>query len=422
MVGAGGAGFPTYVKLSQPVDILIVNGAECEPLLRKDNVVMRHFTAEFLAGLELIRQALTPRRTVIGIKEKNRETVEAVRAGLNGDIELQLLEDYYPAGDEANLVYEVSGKTIPPGGIPLQIDIVVMNVETIVNIHQAERGQPVTHTMVTVGGAVRQPVTALFPVGLSFEEAIRFAGSSPLRDYVAIDGGPMMGRVVEDMSTPLVKTSSGIIVIPCEHGYARQLLKSATLRTRIGRSVCDQCNMCTQMCPRYLLGYQVEPHQVMRHQQTRSEPPASRWGELCVECGLCTLAACPEGLDPRLACQLSKQSLQRQETAPRRQPAATPHPMYAYRKLSGKQMLRKLGLKPYDTAAPFRRFEEETGRLTIPLRQHIGQPAAPVVKTGSKVKAGELIADVPAPQLGVGVHAPRTSEVISVNQEEIVIQ
>lgn len=422
-MGAGGAGFPTYVKLAEPVDTLIINGAECEPLLYKDNTLMQRHTAELMAGIKLIQQLLSPERTVIGIKSKNSRSIEQVRRfAPETDLEIHLLEDYYPSGDEVNLLFEITGKTIPPAGIPLAINIVVLNVETVINIQRASRDQPVTHTMITVNGAVRQPVTSWFPIGISFAEAIAFAGGSNLRDYVAIDGGPMMGRIVEDMDTPVVKASSGILVIPRDHGYARLMTSSPESRTRIGRSACDQCNMCTQMCPRYLLGYPVEPHRVMRHQQTITTPPVSRWGELCCECGICTLVSCPENLDPRLACQLSKQSLRQIGEKYNGPKIAVPHPLGDYRKLASKQVIRRLGLSAYQTETPFREFEAFSGNLRLKLSQHAGTAATPVVKAGDRIKTDQLLAEVQPDQPGVGVHSPINGTVIGVNEEEIVIQ
>jgi Na+-translocating ferredoxin:NAD+ oxidoreductase RnfC subunit len=423
VIGAGGAGFPTYVKISQPVETLIINGAECEPLLNKDNALMQHFTEELVQGIALLQEALKPVRTVIGIKAKNSDSISIVsKAADRIDLELFQMEDYYPAGDEVNLVYEITGKLIPPAGIPLALNIVVLNVETVINLFHASRNKPVTHSMVTVTGAVRQPVTSWLPVGLSIRKAIEFAGGTSLRDYLIIDGGPMMGRLVEDLEQPVEKTSSGFIVVPRTHGYVKRQLVSAEQRTRIGRSVCDQCNMCTQLCPRYLLGYTVEPHRVMRHQQTVDTNPVSRWGEICCECGICTLVSCPENLDPRLACQLSKQSLRKLGETYHGPTTAVPHALGEFRKLSTSYVIRRLGLLEFKKQAPFREYRGDCGDLIIRLNQHIGTKASPEVEVGDKVSADQLLASVPTDNLGVGVHSPASGTVVGINSEEIIIQ
>ena len=141
VVGAGGGGFPTHVKLNAKAEILIANGAECEPLLHKDAVIMEESAAELVRGMELAMDAVGAREGVIGIKGKKKHAVEAVQAASKGTrVRVQLLGDYYPAGDEYDLVYNVTGKLIPPGGIPINVGVVVNNVETFVNIAAAHDG------------------------------------------------------------------------------------------------------------------------------------------------------------------------------------------------------------------------------------------------------------------------------------------
>src|SRR5271169_3143527 len=133
VVGAGGGGFPTHVKLAAKADTIIANGAECEPLLHKDAVIMEEEAAALVQGMLLAKEAVGARDAVVGIKGKKKRAVEAVERACKGtDVRVHLLGDYYPAGDEYDLVYEVTGKLIPPAGIPLQVGVVVNNVETFV--------------------------------------------------------------------------------------------------------------------------------------------------------------------------------------------------------------------------------------------------------------------------------------------------
>ena len=141
VVGAGGGGFPTHVKMASKADTVIANGAECEPLLHKDAVVMEKQAAELVRGMELAMGAVGAKAGVIGIKAKKKLAVETVTAACKGTaLRVQLLGDYYPAGDEYDLVYEVTGRLIPPGGIPIQVGVVVNNVESFVNIAAAAEG------------------------------------------------------------------------------------------------------------------------------------------------------------------------------------------------------------------------------------------------------------------------------------------
>ncbi len=419
LVGMGGAGFPTHVKLDSSVDTLLINAAECEPLLRKDNVVMQTCPEEVAAGIRVAAELCGASRVVIGIKAKNRASIAAM-ASVAGDLfEIHELGDFYPAGDEVTLVYELTGRIVPPSGIPLQVGCVVINNETALNIHEALAGQPVTHTFLTVSGEVRKPQTVRAPIGVSFRELVQHAGGTRLKDWVILDGGPMMGRIVTDPDTPVVKTSSGVIVLPTDHPYVERELRPREAKFRIGKSVCDQCSLCTQFCPRYLLGHPLEPHQAMRQQFIIDFPAHSRWGQVCCECGLCTLFACPEGLYPREACQDSKRSLAALGEAYNGPSEVTVHPMYDHRKVPTKKLLMRIGLSRFEHDAPYTDYEGGRGPLRIRLDQHIGAPARPVVSEGEQVRRGQLLARPPEGALGVPVHSPREARVEALEDLEI---
>src|SRR5580700_3745982 len=194
VVGAGGGGFPTHVKLGAQAETVIANGAECEPLLHKDAVIMEESAAELVRGMQLAMEAVGAREGVIGVKGKKKHAVEAVTAASKGtNVRVQLLGDYYPAGDEYDLVYNVTGKLIPPGGIPIAVGVVVNNVETFVNIAAANEGRPLTHKMLTIAGAVKNPVTIKVPIGTTYRQCVEYAGGLTTDDPVMCIGGLMMG-------------------------------------------------------------------------------------------------------------------------------------------------------------------------------------------------------------------------------------
>ena len=151
VVGAGGAGFPTYVKAQSQVEYVIANGAECEPLIHKDAELMKHFPAGILAGMTSMMEATGAKTGKFGVKTKNAEALEALKHNLKSDrIEFVTLGDFYPSGDEYELVYAATGRLIPPAGIPLQVGSVVNNVETLYNVHLAEQGAPVPRKFLSV--------------------------------------------------------------------------------------------------------------------------------------------------------------------------------------------------------------------------------------------------------------------------------
>ena len=315
VVGAGGGGFPTHVKLAATADTVIANGAECEPLLHKDAAVMERQAGELVHGMVLAMQAVDAKDGFIGIKAKNRHAVAAVEAACAGTpVRVHLLGDYYPAGDEYDLVYSVTGRLIPPAGIPLHVGVVVANVETLVNIAAAAEGHAVTHKTLTIAGAVAEPLTLTVPLGVTLRECLQAAGGATVADPVLAIGGMMMGEHTGDFDRPVTKTTGGVIVLPRDHHVMARKFKPVKIQHAIGKSACDQCRYCTEYCPRYLLGYAVEPHQVMRSLAFTATGKEywNDWAALCCSCGLCTLFACPEELYPKEACDQSKAEMRQQ--------------------------------------------------------------------------------------------------------------
>ena len=198
VVGAGGAGFPTQVKINASVDIVIANGAECEPLLRAHQLIMASESEKIILGLQAVMLSTGAKSAFIGLKQKYYSAVRNLQAAIDrtGDsrIKLYFLPDFYPAGDEHALLHEVTGRIVPEGGIPLNVGVVVINVETLINVAQAMIGVPVTEKYLTVTGAVRRPITLKVPLGMKVAELIALAGGANVAEYRLVDGGPMMGK------------------------------------------------------------------------------------------------------------------------------------------------------------------------------------------------------------------------------------
>lgn len=425
VVGAGGAGFPAYVKAASRVEFVIANGAECEPLLHKDFELMKRFAAEIVEGMALMMEATGARRGKFGIKEKNKEAVEAVQPHLDRiSADLVLLGDFYPSGDEYELVYSATGRLIPPAGIPLQVGCVVNNVETLYNIQQASSGKPVTHKFLSVAGAVREPKSFWVPAGTPFRELIELAGGASVPDFGIFVSGIMMGRLTFDLDEVVTKTTAGLILLARDHYLVQRKERPLEDMHRIGKSACDQCSYCTEFCPRYLLGYEVLPHKVMRSLgfTLAGSDLWNQAAELCCACGLCTLYACPEDLYPKEACDRAKQDLRSAGIRFVQQKPVAVHPMKEHRRVPLAQLRRRLKIEEFERETPFASVDHHPRRVRILLKQHAGKPAVPAVREGDRVEAGAPVGRVPEGELGADVHASIPGKVSRVTAEFVEIE
>lgn len=419
VVGLGGAGFPTGKKLDCRVEWLIVNGAECEPLLRTDRYLMRHNAGRVVRAAGAVARMVGAKHCVIALKRAYTEEWKALEAALVGGgtvpIELFPLDSFYPAGDEQVLVYEVTERVVPPAGIPLDVGAVVSNLATMNAISDAMDGIPLTKKYITVTGEVKRPTIVRAPVGTSFEECIRLAGGSKEERYCVIDGGPMMGKVMgyeEAREAAVTKTTSGIIVLDEDH-YLSVLSKTPVGRMkRLASAACIQCSYCTQLCPRNLLGHPLEPHKIMRRFAAGGDipslldDPVVRQAAICCQCGVCEQYACPMGLTPRRINALIRDEM-RKAGIPyeRREALWEADPERRNRKLPTKRAAARSGVLDYydfeiDTLA-----EAAPSTVRISLRQNMGAPAQPVVQEGDRVREGQLIARCPEGKLGADIHA-----------------
>lgn len=427
VVGAGGAGFPAHIKLNNKADVVIANGTECEPLLRVDQQLMETYPEKLIEGLRIAMKITNAERGVICLKEKYHKAQEILKGviGSNRNISLHLTGNYYPAGDEQQIVYEVTGKVVPLGGIPIDTGAVVSNVSTLLNITAAADNIPVTGRFVTVAGAVKNPVTLNVPIGTPIKKLVEIAGGlDSSRGYTLILGGPVMGKVEENWMTPVTKTLGGIIVLPSDHSLITKKTSSLEKDARLAKSLCCQCNYCTQLCPRNALGLGVEPHKVMR---ATGYGGAAAIGDArtvfgCCDCGLCTYYACNMGLSPGRMVSLIKSGLIKKGVKPHKKIPMEVSDSREYRKVPVKRFLERLGLGQYDIAAPINTEILKVEEVKIPLKQHIGIPAVPSVNKGDLVQQGDLIGKLEQGKVSVNIHASIAGEVISVSDEYIEIK
>ncbi|MBU2574312.1 MAG: SLBB domain-containing protein [Elusimicrobia bacterium] len=430
VVGAGGAGFPAYIKAQSRAEYALANAAECEPLLKKDQMLLEYFPERIFDGLELMMRSTGAGAGIIAVKKKHEKIIKRLEetARNRRNISIGRLGDYYPAGDEQCLVYELTGRVTPMGGLPLDVGCVVNNVETLYNAAAGGKA-PVTEKFVTIAGAVKTPCTIKVPVGITYAEAVEIAGGLKVAQAAGIDGGAMMGKVITDFGTVINKASGGLIVLPKNHPLIVRKAQGRAVFARIGRSVCDQCSFCTELCPRYLLGHSVQPHRAMRSLLFAGAGRRihSEFALLCCECSLCTLYSCPEGLNPKEVCVSGKGDLRDMKinfknSALNTGKASLPHPVREERKVPVSKLIKRLGLAEYDTDAPYLEHGYKPARVRISLNQHIGVPCSPTVGIGQSVAKGELIGDVPADKLGCPVHASIDGKVSKINDKYVEIE
>jgi len=411
VVGAGGAGFPTHVKLSAEADTVVLNAAECEPLLHKDKEVLKHYPDQVLAGLTAAMSLVGASRGAIGIKGKYEEVIASLRKCVPSNIEIVPLPDTYPSGDEFILVYDVLGRVIPPGGLPLHVGAVVINVETALNIANAP-SKPVTEKYLTIGGGVAEPVTLRVPVGITLGECLAAAGGPTVPEPCLMVGGVMMGYLAGGPDELVDKTTGGVIVLDASSPLIQRRRQNWQQIARIGRSACDQCSFCTELCPRWLLGHPIEPHKAMRSLgfNLTGEPNVIGTA-FCCECNLCSLYSCPEDLDPKNVCVQNKRRLaaegrrwEQPPFLPERAKSLLPN-----RRAPTARLMHKLGLNRFRNVGPLREETLTTRRVGIKLKQHVGAPCQPVVSVGQQVQPGQLLAEPPVQNgkkaLGAPVHA-----------------
>ena len=413
IIGAGGAGFPTHVKLNTQAEYILLNGAECEPLLRVDQQLLRDHAEEILLGFEEARKLVNASKGIVGIKGKHAEVIKSLRKTIEelnlNQLTVGILPDMYPAGDEQVLVYELTGRVVPEASIPAAVGCVVINAETTLNLYRAiEKSEAVTMKYVTVSGDVPNPATVKVPVGTPVLEVLSLSGRTDFTNCRVIDGGPMMGPLLSDLSGYVTKKSKGFIVLPQDHPLVVKKERELRAAIHLNKTACEQCRLCTDLCPRHLLGHSTAPHKMVRALTYGQEAGESVAEALtCCQCNLCEYFSCPAGISPKMANVKYMNELR--ERGIRFSPTKEAYKVSAmreYRKVPTGRLIARLGLKQYDRPAPLREDASFAPELVcLSLTAHVGAPAKPLVKEGDEVLCGQLIAEVPESSMGACVHA-----------------
>ncbi len=293
IVGMGGAGFPTFIKLNPPkdktIDYIIVNGAECEPYLTSDHRVMLEETDRVVLGLSVILSMYPDAKGVIGIEDNKpdaikamEEAVEAFKASSNlpfaKNMSVATLATKYPQGAEKQLIYSVTKREVPAGKLPADAGCIVQNIDTVVAIHRAFfRGRPLMRRIVTLSGEnVKNPGNYKVRIGTSYRQLIEHAGGLIDESKKIISGGPMMGIALFSVDVPIIKTSGAILLLSDNEMHTGE------------ESACIRCGKCVGACPMNLLPLELD--KFARHKA--HDRFDTYKGMNCIECGSCSFV-CP---------------------------------------------------------------------------------------------------------------------------------
>lgn len=357
VVGAGGAGFPAFRKLTK-AETIIVNCAECEPLLMLHKQLLAAEAEKIVKALNLVAEACGASEAVIALKHTYKDAIAAVTAA-GGKV--KTLPAVYPAGDEVVLVYEVTGRVVPPGSIPISQGVIVFNVETMYNIYHAVfEDKPVTEKLVTITGAVAKPITVTATLGTPISALVEQAGGAKVKNPAYLVGGPMMGHLLPG-STEVTKTTNAVIVLAEDHPLVQRKQTRLSAELKRASSACCQCRTCTDLCPRHLLGHPIEPHAFMRAASDRNVQDTKVFlnAMFCSGCGVCEAYACPQGLSPRRLIGEYKLQMRKAGVAAPKTAAGPVNPDRRYHQVPAERLAARLGLDEYNVMAPWVREESE---------------------------------------------------------------
>lgn len=426
IVGCGGAGFPSYAKLNKNAQTLIINCAECEPLLRLHRQLIEKAPEEILQTAQLIAETIGAKEVIIGIKEAYKNAINSLNAVIDKFplVRLHLLDEVYPAGDELILIYETTHKVVQPGNLPISVGVIVYNVETVYNVYNALHGKPVTHKYVTVTGEVNKPTTFYAPIGSKIYGLIKRSGGSKIEDPAILIGGPLMGFIGNDQDV-VTKTTNAIIVLPKDHPVILRKRTRVAIDLKRAMASCCNCNYCTDLCPRHLIGHPIDPAKFMRTVSNQDSINIEPYLDIkyCSQCGVCEAYACQQGLSPRVLIQAVRNRLNAAGVVyPKFEGTAVPLENRELRRVPLERLINRLDLRKYMNSAPIYMDPINAKEVEILLKQHIGVPAKSLVKVNDIVKEGDIIAYAPETSMSVNIHSSINGTVVDVNDHHVVIR
>ncbi len=426
VIGAGGAGFPTAFKYTEDANTLVINAAECEPLLYTDYYILKLELQKVVGAAELVMDTCKMKQGFLSLKEHTAERLGFVEGQLLSEkLRVKVLPNVYPMGDEIVMIYETTGDVVAPGSLPITKGIVVNNVETLYNIYNAVYGaKPVTEKWLTIGGDVEKPCVLKAYVGTPVNELLDKLGVSVPETHVVIDGGPAMGNIINPVVDVITKTTKSLLILPKTIPAVRTKLGSQELAIKRASSACCSCSRCTDLCPRHLLGYSLEPHKIIRAAAAGTlDPELYKNAQLCCGCGVCEIVACCHELSPKkMYAKIKGLMAQNKIRYEHKGAEAKALDVREFRMLPSDRFMQMLGVAKYDSGVPqfIKDFELMPSSIKLALKQHVGAPAKLNVKAGDFVCETDVIG-LAAEGISANIHSSIDGKVISVSDREVVI-
>ena len=427
VVGAGGAGFPSYAKLAAGADLLVINSAEGEPLIYTDFVLMREKMDHIIDGIRAVMDNSEVKHTYLAVKE-HRAVMLGYRDGeeLSPGVTVKFLPNVYPMGDEINLIYEATGRLVKPGTLPITSGVIEFNSETAYNICNAVKyNKSVIRKWVTVAGDIDKKYVVNVPIGMKVSDLFARLSITVPETHSVFDGGPSMGRICDTNRAVVTKTTKSLLVLPNHIPATAHKKVAIDDMLRRASSACCGCYRCTDMCPRHSLGYPLEPHKMIRAALSgvvNDAPELVKNATLCCSCGVCTEVCCqdisPKDVILHLKGILAKNKIR---FTPDENTEYTPMEERRYRMISSSRWEDILGVKKFDAVPEFINERLMSQKVEIPMSGHIGAPSIPTVSVGDTVNEYDLIA-VAADGLSLPQYASISGKVTFVSKDKIVIE
>lgn len=410
ILGAGGAGFPSYAKLAEGASLLLINGAECEPLLYTDYILLKDEMSLVLSGISKVLENTGIQKSLIAIKDHTAKRLGVTDGErLSDKIYIKVLPDVYPMGDEISLIYQATNRLIQPGKLPITEGIIVYNVETMYNLGRSVRfSEPVTKKWLTIGGDIKNPIVIKVPIGAKISDIFKKFNITVSENHTVIDGGPSMGKVINPATYTVTKTTKGILILPNDTQAIMSKMINKDLAVIRAETACCQCTRCTDMCPRYMLGYPLEPHKMVRTAMGVAEvlPEMVLSATLCCGCGICESLACNQGISPRTVIENYKGVLAKNKMRFNSSNIYEVRSERDYRMVPSTKWMSMLGITKFDNVAAFNGEINDFNRVEITLNPHIGAPSIPCVRDGDIVSEGDIIANA-----GGGLSLPQHASI-----------